>query len=100
MTIVFGASMIPTEKEQSLSNIKEQVAKILLDHADGKRNGHNQLAQRDIASMLGANWLDVHQSLRSLYDEGTIKIEGCRIILNKDLIMKAAGEASRANQRY
>jgi hypothetical protein len=97
MTIVFGASMISTEKQQSFSNIKEQVAKVLLDHADGKRNGNNKLAQRDIASMLGTNWLDVHQSLRSLYDEGSIKIEGCRIILNKELILKAAGEVSRAN---
>jgi hypothetical protein len=93
MTIVFGASMTITEKQQSFSNIKEQVAKILLNHADGKYNGRSCLAQRDIASMLGTNWTDVHLSLKSLNDEGTIRIEGSRIILNKELILKAAGDA-------
>ena len=81
--------MTSTAQEQSFINIKCQVAKILLDHADDGGNGQNRLAQRDIASMLGTNWINVHQSLKSLYGEGAIKIEGSRIILNKELILKA-----------
>jgi hypothetical protein len=86
--------MTSTMHEQSFSSLKGQVAKVLLDHADGGRNGQNRLAQRDIASMLGTDWINVHQSLKSLYGEGAIKIEGNRIILNKELILKATGEAS------
>jgi Mn-dependent DtxR family transcriptional regulator len=79
--------------EQLTPDIKEQVARLLLEHADGRSNRKTLLAQRDIAEMLGANWNSVHDSLRSLYSDGIIRIERNRIILNRERIQKVAGEA-------
>lgn len=78
-------------EEQFYPNIRGQVARLLLDHADGEGNRKTLLAQREIAERLGTNWNSVHESLKSLYSEGIIRIERNRIILNKALIQKAAG---------
>ena len=77
-------------QEQSFSHIRGQVARILLEHAGDSNNGHKKLAQRDIASLLGIGWGTVHLSLKSLYHDGIIRIERNRIIINKELIRKAA----------
>ncbi len=83
--------MTLTEQDQSFSRIKGQVARILLEHAGDGTNGHNRLAQRDIAEMLGTGWGAVHLSLKSLYHDGVIRVERNRIIINKELIHKVAG---------
>jgi Mn-dependent DtxR family transcriptional regulator len=84
---------MPILNEQLDPDIRGQVARLLLEHVDGESNKKTLLAQRDIAEMLGANWNSVHESLKSLYSEGIIRIERNRIILNKELIQKAAGVA-------
>jgi DNA-binding GntR family transcriptional regulator len=89
-----GVSMTFTEQDQSFPYIRGQVARILLEHAGDGNNQPNRLAQRDIATMLGTGWDKVHLSLKSLYHEGVIRIERNRIIINKELIQKAAGLAS------
>ena len=43
-------------QEQSFSYIRGQVARILLERAWDSNNGHNKLAQRDIANILGTGW--------------------------------------------
>jgi len=78
-------------QEKSSSSIRSQVARILLERASSGNGGRNLLAQRDIADILDTTWSTVHESLNSLFNEGAIKIDGRRIILNKDLILKAAG---------
>ncbi|MHB8104942.1 MAG: helix-turn-helix domain-containing protein [Dehalococcoidales bacterium] len=85
--------MTLAEQTQSFPQIRGQVARILLEHATDGTNGHKPLAQRDIATMLGTGWDMVHLSLKSLYNEGVIKIERNRIIINKDLIQKVAAVA-------
>ena len=85
-----GVSMILPKQEQSLSVIRGQVAKILFEHAGDSNKGNNRLTQRDIADMLGTSWDRVYISLKSLYHDGIIRIERNRIIINKELIQKAA----------
>ncbi|MGD0781083.1 MAG: helix-turn-helix domain-containing protein [Dehalococcoidales bacterium] len=83
--------MTSINQDQSFLNIKGQVAKVLLEYARNSNNGHNRLSQRDIATMLGTGWDTVHLSLKSLYNEGIIRIERNRIVVNKELIQKVAG---------
>ena len=49
----------------SLSQAKTQVAKVLLEKAGDASGQHQQLAQRDMASLLGVGWEMVHASLES-----------------------------------
>jgi len=79
------------KRSSSLLNIKGQVARVLLDHAGGSADGQNRLTHRDMAAMLNTDWDKIHTSLRSLHDEGAIKIDRHRIIVEKDLLLKAAG---------
>lgn len=79
------------EQDYNLYNIKSGVAKMLLEHASNTNDGNNRLAQREIASTLGTGWDTVHLALKSLLNDGVIRIERNRIILNKERIQKAAG---------
>jgi DNA-binding MarR family transcriptional regulator len=87
--------MNATTSQHSLTHVKGQVAKVLLKHADdGNRSGGRpRVAQRDIAATVGADWGMVHMSLKSMQEEGAIKIDGHRLIINKALLQKVAGTA-------
>jgi DNA-binding Lrp family transcriptional regulator len=71
------------------------VAKVLLDYAEYSITERRQLTQRDIAVLVGTDWETVHSSLKSLQEEGTIRIERHRIIINKESLQKVAGIAGR-----
>jgi hypothetical protein len=75
------------------NRIRGMVAKVLLDHAADGSGERLRLAQRDIAAMTGADWYTVHMSLRSIRDEGGIRIERNRIIVNKESLRRLAGQA-------
>ena len=66
------------------------VARVLLDYAENRKAERGQLTQRDIAVLTGTDWETVHRSLESLQKAGTIRIERHRIIVNKELLQKAA----------
>jgi len=51
------------------------------------------VVQRDIAATVGADWGLVHMSLKSMQEEGAIKIDRHRLIINKALLQKVAGTA-------
>jgi CRP-like cAMP-binding protein len=80
-------------QDQSLSHVRGLVAQILLEYARDRTTERHQLTQRDIAVLLGTDWETVHSSLKSLHEEGTIRIERHRIIINKELLQKEAGVA-------
>ena len=79
--------------EKSFLHIRGLVAKILLDNAGVGTNGRHRVAQRDIAMTVGTDWVMVHMSLKSMQDEGAIRIERHRLIINKGLLQKLAGAA-------
>jgi predicted transcriptional regulator len=88
-----GIPITLVAQDQPFLNIRGQVARVLLEHALEPTNGHPRLAQRDIATMLATGWDTVHLSLKSLHKEGAIRIERNRIIINKELLQKLAGDA-------
>jgi DNA-binding transcriptional regulator YhcF (GntR family) len=85
--------VILEEQARASSNAIRLVARILLDHAGNSTTEQRRLSQRDIAVLTGANWQTVHMSLKSLQDEGAIRIERHRMILNKVLLQKVAEAA-------
>jgi|WetSurMetagenome_2_1015567.scaffolds.fasta_scaffold811561_1 DNA-binding GntR family transcriptional regulator len=85
--------MTTMTRNKTLRNIKGMIAKIILQNALDKTPGKPRLAQRDMAEITGTDWQTVHASLNVLRDEGAIKIEGHRIIINKELLQAAIAAA-------
>jgi DNA-binding GntR family transcriptional regulator len=83
--------LILTEQDRPSSCATRMVARVLLDCASGSTTGRGRLAQRDMAALTGTDWGTVHMALKSLKDEGAIRIERHRIILNKESLQKVAG---------
>jgi hypothetical protein len=96
VTVLEGEYMTLAAGNLEFNQIRGVVAKVLLDHAVGGSGERPRLAQRDIAAMAGTDWYTVHMSLRSIRDEGAIKIERNRIIVNKESLQRLAGEAEGA----
>ena len=80
--------MILLEPDYALIQTKGLVAKVLLEHTGENVTERHKLAQRDIAALTGSDWEMVHTSLKSLQDEGAIRIERHRIIINRELLQK------------
>jgi len=76
--------------ECSLYRARTQIARVLLEQAAKQPAKRHQLAQRDMASRGGIDWKAVHASLDSLENEGAIRVERNRIIINKKLLNKLA----------
>lgn len=73
------------------------MAGALLDRAaDG---GRPRLTVRDMVTSSGTDWESVRLSLRTLQEEGAIRLERHRIFIRTDLLKEAAaapGEALRS----
>jgi DNA-binding MarR family transcriptional regulator len=78
-------------KKNSFIHVRGLVAKVLLEHAGDGSGGRRRVAQRDIAATLGTDWDTVHLALRSMQDEGAIRVERHRLIINKELLQKVTG---------
>lgn len=74
----------------SVNQARKLVAKALIEYTGNSKTERRHLAQQDIAILAGINWDMVHASLKSLQNEGAIKIERHRIIINRDLLQKVA----------
>ncbi len=90
MTLM-GVPMTILEQAQPFARVRCQVAKILLEQTGNSVDGHNRLTQRDMATMLGTGWDMIHVTLKALNQQGIIKIDRNRIIINKELLQKVAG---------
>jgi hypothetical protein len=88
-----GETMTLPADNSAFIQTRGAVAKVLLDHAVNGSGAKPGLAQRDIAAMTGADWYTVHMSLKSIRDEGAIRIERNRIIVNKGALQRLAGQA-------
>lgn len=80
-------------QDRPFSHVRGLVAKVLLEYAGDGKGERRRLAQRDMAVLAGTDWKTVHLSLRFLQEEGAIRIERHRIIINKELLQKAAKTA-------
>jgi len=80
-------------REKSLGYIKKQVARILIEHTKHESSGTSKLSQREMATLIGASWLQINKSLELLQEEGAIRIDRHRLIINRESMEKAAGES-------
>ncbi len=65
-----------------------KLAKVLLDNAAGPLPQRHQLAQSDMAKLGDMGWAAVNASLRSLQQEGIIKLERHRIVINRKMLQQ------------
>jgi len=72
---------------------------MLLEYARHGTTGIPGLSQREMAELLGTTWELVNESLRSLHEEGAIRIERHRIIIKEKSLQKIAGVSRPECQR-
>lgn len=70
--------------------VKNLVARALLESITNNPGNRSQLTQTAIAAQTGADWITVHKSLMSLQCEGAIRIERNRMMINREMLQKAA----------
>ena len=87
--------MTIAELDNSLINIRGRVARVLLERANDNGDRQNRVTHRDMATMLNTDWHKINLSLRSLHEEGAIKIHRHRIIIETATLQRLAGMASK-----
>jgi CRP/FNR family transcriptional regulator len=80
-----------TISNSTFIDIRGRIARVLLEYANDGASGRPRVSQRDIAATAGTDWGMVHLSLKSMQDEGAIRIDRNRLIINKELLQKVAG---------
>jgi DNA-binding GntR family transcriptional regulator len=73
------------EQTKAFSCLNNQVIRILLEYVLKRDSSRSKITQREMAVMLNTDWMTIHTSLKSLCDEGLIRIENNRIIINNSL---------------
>lgn len=77
-------------KKRTHSNIRGLVSKILLEYARDGTGRRPRLTQQAIAEMIGTDGEAVCATLLSLQSEGIIRLEHLRIVVDDDLLQRAA----------
>jgi DNA-binding GntR family transcriptional regulator len=78
-------------KKRTRHNIRGLVSKILLEYARDGTGRRPRLTQRAIAEMIGTDGETVRAALISLQSEGIIRLEHLRIVVDNELLQRAAG---------
>jgi CRP/FNR family transcriptional regulator len=78
----------------SFRNVIGRVAKILLDYAGDGAGSRPGLTQQEMAAMAGTAREMVGRSLKSLEDEGAIRMDHHRIVITDKEALKEIVEAS------
>ena len=89
--IVFGGDFIPLLANYLLAQARTKIARILLDHVSEQSSQRRRPWQRDMASLGGVSWEVIYTSLESLKNEGVIRVDRHRIIINKELLNQVTG---------
>lgn len=76
--------------DKSFYETRRQVAEALLGQAND--GAGTRVTIRGMAMNTGADWSTVRLSLRSLQEEGAIRLDRHRIYIRRDLLQKAAGD--------
>jgi CRP-like cAMP-binding protein len=84
--------LVSLVEDFSFRHVTSRVAKMLLEYADSSLGEGRRLTQQEMAGMIGTAREMVGRSLKSLEDEGAIKIERNRIIVtNQQSLRETAG---------
>lgn len=74
--------LVSLVEDLSFRRVTGRVAKILLEYAGDKSGEKPRLTQQEMAAMAGTAREMVGRSLKALEEEGTIKLERHRIVIN------------------
>jgi len=86
--------LVSLVEDLSFRHVIGRVAKILLDHADDGAGQKQRLTQQEMAAMAGTAREVVGRSLKSLEEEGAIRLDRNRIVIADEVILKEMVEAS------
>ena len=81
-------------EDLSFKNVTARVAKILVENSGDGAGRQHRLTQQDMAAMAGTAREVVGRSLKSLEDDGVIKMERHRIVIKDIDILKDIAGAS------
>ncbi len=84
--------LVSLVEDLSFRHVVGRVAKILLDYAGNEAGAGSRLTQQDMAAMAGTAREVVGRSLKSLEDDGYIRLDRHRIIIrNRDALENMVG---------
>jgi CRP-like cAMP-binding protein len=87
-------NLVSLVEDLSFRTVVGRVARILLEHAEGKAGQRPWLTQHEMAAMAGTVREVVGRSLKTLEEEGAIKLDRHRIIIiNKKILEEKMGAA-------
>jgi CRP-like cAMP-binding protein len=89
-----NSRLISLIEELSFKHVTGRVAKILLDHAQGGAGQGLRLTQQDMAAMAGTAREVVGRSLKSLEEEGIIRLERHRLVIADKEALKTKAESA------
>ena len=80
--------MVSLVEDLSFRNVTGRVAKILLEYAGDRDGDTPRLTQQEMAAMIGTAREMVGRSLKTLEDEGKIRLDRHRIIVTNQAALK------------
>ena len=84
--------LVSLVEDLSFRHVTNRVAKILLEYGDGKNGQKQRLTQQDMAAMAGTAREMIGRSLKTLEEEGKVRIERHRIVItDKEALRELAG---------
>ena len=78
-------------QDRSLIQARKLIAKVLFDYTPDNKTEGRHLSQQNLAMLAGISWEMVHASLLSLQNEGAVRIERHRMVVNRDCLQNAIG---------
>ena len=87
--------LVSLVEDLSFRHVTGRVAKILLEYAGDKNGQKQRLTQQEMAAMAGTAREMIGRSLKTLEEEGTVRLERHRIVItNKEALREIAGVAN------
>ncbi len=80
--------LVSLVEDLSFRHVIGRVAKILLEYAGDEKRAEPRLTQRDMAAMAGTVREVVSRSLKTLEEEGVIKLDRHRIVITDEAALK------------
>ena len=88
-------NMMSLVEDLSFRHVINRVAKILLEHATEGAGPRPRLTQQEMAAMAGTAREMIGRSLKSLEDEGVVRLDRQRVVItNKEALKEMAGVAA------
>lgn len=82
-------------EDLSFRHVLNRIARVLLDHAEDGAGPKPKLTQQDMAAIVGTAREVVGRSLKTLQEEGVIRMDRNRlVIVNKEMLRQMAGSTA------